>query len=123
MRCAVTALPCTRRLAIYPLDADLPLRMAAAEHLWALLNGAPRPPPLTRDQRRRIARGLLASDVRVSGGAYRHVAELLFGPARVSAEAWKTSALRAQAIRLVKAGRQLIQSGYQALLRLTSRRR
>jgi hypothetical protein len=57
------------------------------------------------DQRAQLS--LVALDERRAGGSYRAVAERLYGPVRVAAEDWRTSALRDSTIRLVRSGERL----------------
>jgi hypothetical protein len=108
---------------LIPLDDDLPTRVDTALRLWAVLNGKDAQLMLTSQQRQRVLKGLRAADARSDGATYRDIASALLGPARIAAEHWKTSSLRAQVIRLVGYGNILIAGGYTALLRLLSRRR
>jgi hypothetical protein len=60
---------------------------------------------------------LRALDGHLSEASYREIAEVLFGIRRLEREAWKTSSLRDQTIRLVKGGVVLMRAGYRRLLR------
>ncbi len=112
---------------LLPLDDRWPARRANAARLRARLMGLRAPPdPLTLLQRRRIARALRALDGREAEAVLRAIAEQLYGEARVGAEPWKTSPLKAQVVRLIAHGRRLTEEGYRALLfgrRPTGRRR
>lgn len=71
---------------------------------------------------RRIA-VLRALDGRLAGASYRTIADELLGPpSLVTPAAWKTSSLRGRAIRLVAAGRRLMEGGYRDLLKPPRRR-
>jgi hypothetical protein len=60
---------------------------------------------------------LRALDGHLTDASYREIAQALFGAQRVQREAWKTSSLRDQTIRLVKGGVDLVRAGYRKLLR------
>ena len=60
---------------------------------------------------------LLALDGDLAGDSYRAIAGAIFGEASIAREPWRTSSLRAATIRLVQAGRQLMDGGYLKLLR------
>ena len=106
---------------VIPLDADFVTRADAALRLWRLVSGRPhgRPPDrLTPQRRHRLGLALRALDARLVGEPYRVIAAGLFGDARVPAgPGWKTHDLRDKAIRLVRAGMELMQGGYLDLLR------
>lgn len=108
---------------LIPLDDDLPTRVNTALRLWATLNGKGAHLAPTQQQQRRVSNCLWAADARRDGATYRDIASALFSKARIAAEHWKTSSLRAQVIRLVGYGNILIAGGYTALLRLLSPRR
>ncbi|WP_445219676.1 DUF2285 domain-containing protein [Bradyrhizobium sp. Pa8] len=113
----------TIELPIY--DADFEIRAHASLRLWRAINRrSPRPPidQLSAQRRRRLALTLRALDGHMDGGSYRAIAEVLFGPRRISEQAWKTHALRSRVIRLVRAGLALTRDGYRALLRPSSRK-
>ena len=98
-------------------DENFGLRVRAVDVLHRVSSG--RPPPqsrLTRAQRLRLDRCLIALDAALEGASYRETAERLFG-ASDNSEPWKTGTVRAVTIRLVKAGRALMGGGYLKLLR------
>jgi hypothetical protein len=107
-----------------PLVCVLPLGQAAATGAQAALAfwrhvGGRRSGPWHRDPRLdRSALALRALDAHAAGASYRTLAETLFGPQRVSAEAWKTSSVRDATIRLVRTGLSLMAGEYRRLLRL-----
>jgi len=105
--------------AVIPLDADLPVRLAAAARLWRGLQAGASAAgdPLTTQRRRRLKQMLRAVDGRASGAAHREIAQALFGEARVAAEVWKTSALRDATMRLVRDGLAMVRGRYRTLLR------
>ncbi|OYX02506.1 MAG: hypothetical protein B7Z12_11970 [Caulobacter vibrioides] len=99
-------------------DEHLRLRVRAVDALDRLSTG--RPPPkshLTGAQLSRLHRCLAALDGALNGHSYRAIAEHVFGPRALDGEAWKTAAVRASTIRLVHAGRALMNGGYFKLLR------
>lgn len=99
-------------------DQHLRLRVKAVETLDRLVSG--RPPPkshLTRAQALRLDRCLTALDGALAGRSYRAIAEDVFGSRAITGEPWKTAAIRASTIRLVRAGRDLMNGGYFRLLR------
>jgi len=106
---------------VIPFDTDFATRTDAALRLWRLLAGRQRRRPsdrLTPQRRRRLGLALRALDARLAGESYRVIAAGLFGDARVPAgPGWKTHDLRDRAIRLVRAGIELMQGGYLDLLR------
>lgn len=117
--------------AIVELDAYAPQRAATALALWRDLvapnsrrRAAPRPRAVVvrGDALRRVLT-LRALDGHLAGASHRAIADELFGAERVAAEAWRTSSLRAQAIRLVKLGHRLMRSDYRALLKPPKARR
>ncbi|WP_292054815.1 DUF2285 domain-containing protein [Mesorhizobium sp.] len=105
--------------ALVPLDGDGYDRIAAIDRLLRALQGHAVPPDrrLTPQQKRRHRRMLQATDGHMNGASYREIAGVIFGPDRVAAESWKTSALRASVIGLVKGGHAMIAGGYRQLLR------
>ncbi|PVM92796.1 hypothetical protein DDF67_05200 [Caulobacter endophyticus] len=99
-------------------DPHFGLRVKAAEALDRAARG--RPPlksRLTNAQRTRLAKSLFALDARLRGDSYRSIANALFGENAVREESWRTASLRAMTIRLVQAGRGLMEGGYLKLLR------
>jgi hypothetical protein len=99
-------------------DTDFGLRVRAVEALERVAAG--RPPPrsrLTAAQRTRLARCLVALDGYLRRDSYRTIAEALFGADAVKDEVWRTASLRGVTIRLVQAGRTLMEGGYLRLLR------
>jgi hypothetical protein len=107
---------------ILPLDDDLPTRAEAALRLWMRIVGrradhGRQPLALTRQRCDRLVLMLRALDGHLSEASYREIAEVLFGIRRLEREAWKTSSLRDQTIRLVKGGVVLMRAGYRRLLR------
>jgi hypothetical protein len=109
----------TALAALVPLDADGFDRIDAIDRLLRALQGRVIPDDrrLTPQQRRRHRQMLQATDGHTNGASYRDIAAVLFGPGRVAAEPWKTSALRATIIGLVHGGRAMIAGGYRQLLR------
>ena len=101
---------------LLPLDAHWPVRLAAADRLRAVLVGLPVEPGITPQRRERLKRAIRAIDGRRDGASYRGVGEAFFGEARVADEPWKTSALKAQVVRLARYGRMMIDRGYRRLL-------
>jgi hypothetical protein len=98
-------------------DEHLRLRVRAVDALERLTAG--RPPPkshLTAAQVQRLHRCLSALDGDLAGESYRDIAARLFGASAVAREPWKTASVRAS-IRLVQAGRALMNGGYLKLLR------
>jgi hypothetical protein len=104
--------------AVIPLD-DLTLHRAdAALRFWRHMAGARiRAGPTRRQDQPRAVRALQALDGHLNGAAYRAIAEILFGPARLSAEPWKTASVRDATIRLVRSGVAFMRGGYRDLLR------
>lgn len=99
-------------------DQDLGLRVRAIEALERASRG--KPPPrsrLTAAQRTRLAQCLVALDGHLRRDSYRAIAKALFGAPAVENEVWRTASVRATTIRLVRAGRALMQGGYLRLLR------
>lgn len=60
---------------------------------------------------------LQAADGRDHGASYREIANAIYGETRVSADSWKTSALRDTVIGLVESAITMIGGGYLQLLR------
>lgn len=104
---------------ILPLDDDLPDRLEAILRLWHVLAAKParRDPRMTPYQRRRFRLMMQAADGNANHATYREIAIAIYGEERVRAEPWKTSALRASVIALVRSSAALIDGGYQDLLR------
>ena len=104
---------------ILPLDQNLPDRLEAILRLWHMLAGKParRDPRMTPYQRQRFRLMMQAADGNANHATYREIAIAIYGEARVRAEPWKTSALRASVIALVRSAAALIDGGYQDLLR------
>jgi hypothetical protein len=104
---------------ILPLDDDLPDRLDAILRLWDMLAAKParRDPRMTPYQRRRFRLMMQAADGNANQANYREIAIAIYGEERVRAEPWKTSALRASVIALVRSAITLIDGGYQDLLR------
>jgi hypothetical protein len=105
--------------ALVPLDADGHDRIEAIDRLLRALQGrtVPADRRLTSQQKRRHRQMLQATDGHLNGANYREIARVIFGIDRVAAEQWKTSALRASVIGLIKGGRAMIGGGYRQLLR------
>nr|WP_082813828.1 MULTISPECIES: DUF2285 domain-containing protein [Bradyrhizobium] len=104
-------------------DADFEIRAHASLRLWRAINGRSPGPPialLSAQRRKRLALSLRALDGHMEGASYRVIAEVLFGPRRISEQAWKTHPLRSRIIRLLKVGLALMRGGYRALLRPSS---
>jgi T6SS, Transcription factor, DNA binding domain len=109
-----------------PLDGDFEFRADAGRRLWRALNGRPPGPPLhalSAHRRRRLSLALRALDARTDGSTYREIAQVLFGPGRISERDWRTHDLRNRTIRLVQSGFALMRGGYRALLRPSSRKK
>ncbi|SEO21150.1 Uncharacterized conserved protein [Paracoccus alcaliphilus] len=104
---------------VLPLDDDLPDRLEAVLRLWHVLAAKPvrRDPRMTPYQRRRFRLMMQAADGNANHATYREIAIAIYGEKRVRAEPWKTSALRASVIALVRSAITLIDGGYQDLLR------
>lgn len=105
--------------ALVPLDADALDRLHEVERLWRVLAGraVQRDPRLTPQQRRKLRLMLQAVDGRAQKASHREIAEVLFGPARVTDHPWKSSPWRARVSRLLRDGRAMIAGGYRRLLR------
>lgn len=110
--------------AVIELDDYAPQRSAAAIALWhAIL--APRVRRRAARPRAIVVRGdalrrvlmLRALDGHLAGASHPAIADELFGAERVAVEAWRTSSLRGQAIRLIDLGRRLMRGGYRDLLK------
>jgi hypothetical protein len=104
---------------ILPLDDDLPDRLEAIFRLWHVLAEKParRDPRMTQYQRRRFRLMMQAADGNADHATYREIALAIYGEDRVRAEPWKTSALRASVIALVRTAAALIDGGYRDILR------
>ena len=109
-----------------PLDRDFEFRAAAGTRLWRALNGRPQGAPphaISAHRRRRIAHALRASDARTDGATYWEIAEVLMPAHGIPKSDWGTHEVRDQIKRLVKTGYALVQGGYRALLRASSRKK
>ncbi|WP_316215134.1 DUF2285 domain-containing protein [Bradyrhizobium sp. SZCCHNR2035] len=109
-----------------PLDEDFEARVRAAQRLWRALHNRSLGPTLdglTPQQRARLALALRALDGHLDGASYRTIAEVLFGPARIPCQTWKTHDLRSRTIRLVQLGLRMMRGGYRDLLRPRRRAR
>jgi len=116
----------TSYTAVLPFDSDFEVRAHAACRLWRAINGrAPGPAfhELSPQRRERLVLALRALDGRMDGGAYRAVAEVLFGKNRIPERAWKTHDLRNRTIRLVQSGLALMRGGYHELLRYSRKQK
>ncbi|WP_448044339.1 DUF2285 domain-containing protein [Bradyrhizobium liaoningense] len=108
-----------------PFDRDFEFRVDAGRRLWRALNGRPPGEPLhalAPHRRRRFALALRAFDARTDGATYREIAEVIYGPERISERDWRTHDLRNRTIRLAQTGFALVRGGYRALLRPRSRK-
>ena len=101
---------------LLPLDADWPVRLAAADRLYRQLIDRDVGSPITPQRRERLKRALQTVDGRQNGASYRAIATHFFGARRVAEEPWKTSSLKAQIARLAAHGRKMIEHGYRRLL-------
>ena len=109
-----------------PLDRDFEFRVGAGMRLWRGLNGRPQGQPphaISAHRRRRIAHALRASDARTDGATYWEIAEVLLPAHGIPKSDWGTHEVRDQIKRLVKTGFALVQGGYRALLRPSSRKK
>ncbi len=107
---------------IIPPDETMPARLAGAERFRRTLAGKPAGPlppsqRLTPRHRRRLIQMLKALDGRLSDATYREIAAVLFGSKAVSDRGWKTTPVRAQTIRLVNDGYNMMNREYLKLLR------
>jgi hypothetical protein len=110
----------------FPFDRDYEFRTGAGLRLWRGLNGRPQgraPHAITAQRRRRIALALRASDAQSDGATYWEIAEVIMPAHEIPRRDWGTSEPRDQIKRLVKTGFALVQGGYRALLRPSSRKR
>lgn len=105
--------------ALIPLDAETLGRIEALTRFWRSLQGRPAPADtrMTGQQRRRFRLMMLAADGRANGASYRDIAIALYGFKRVTADPWKTSALRDAVIGLVEGATAMIGGGYLQILR------
>lgn len=102
---------------VLPISGQFSASLRAARGLHRAMAGAPAPlDDLTPQQQLRLERTLIALDGAASQRSYREIANQVFGTARVGSEVWKTSSVRDAAIRLVRAGRRLMDGGYLRLL-------
>ena len=109
-----------------PFDGDFDFRANAGRRLWRGLNGKPQGKPahaLPASRRRRLAQALRALDARMDGATNREIAEVLMPAHRIPKADWGTHEVRDQIKRLVKTGFALVQGGYRALLRPSSRKK
>lgn len=105
------------RAVIVPLAPDWSIRIATAERLRRVWRGQTPRALFTLQRRKRIAQALRTNDARQASARLRDIAVTYFGARRVSAEPWKTSALKAQVARLASYGRHLTGTGFRQLLR------
>jgi len=98
-------------------DADLGIRLRAADALRAVANARRPRATLAPAQRRRLNRILVALDGSLENVSYRQIAARLFDHAEIERPDWKTCPARDTTIRLVRAGRALMQGAYLRLLR------
>jgi len=98
-------------------DADLGIRLRAADALRAMASARRPRATLTPAQRRRLDRILVALDGSLENVSYRQIAARLFDHAEIERSDWKTCPARDTTIRLVRAGRALMQGAYLRLLR------
>ena len=101
--------------AVVPQDELTLFRADSAGHFWRFMRGHSRPSAPSCDPR--VVNALRALDGHLSGASYRVIAKCLFGSARVDAEPWKSSSIRAATIRLVRNGLALMRGGYRKFLR------
>ncbi len=107
----------TPMVALIALDVTAPQRADATLRFWRhVAHGRPRTPPSPPHRIDRLVSALRALDARLAGASYRAIAEALFGPGRLTSEAWKTSSLRDTVIRLARTGQAMTRSGYRNLL-------
>lgn len=111
------------------LDAYADACTAAALRFWRAMAGAghARAPPrhLEKPAAPKIVRRiaiLRALDGWLADASYRAIADALLPAEALTPLAWKTSSLRGRAIRLVAAGRRLMNGGYRDLLKPPRRR-
>jgi hypothetical protein len=105
-------------ICVLPMDEGAATGAQAALAFWRHVAGR-RAAPWRRDRRLdRSALALRALDGHAAGASYRALAEVLFGPQRVSCQAWKTSSVRDATIGLVRTGLSLMAGEYRRLLRL-----
>lgn len=102
---------------VIPIDADWSIRIEAAHRMRDALMGRQPRRWFTRQRCHRIANALRTDDARQASATFRDIAIEYFGPERVAAEPWKTSALKAQTARLARYGERLTSTGYRQLLR------
>lgn len=105
--------------AVIALDERFAARSKAAESFWRGLTRpatATTPVGISAQQRTRLTEAMRALDAHQDGASYRAIAQGLFGAVRMPERAWKTHDLRSRTIRLVKAGLDLMRSGYRRLL-------
>ena len=103
--------------AIIPLDRLADRRLATMRHLLRAVarQGAIKPSKPSQ-KTIRLQNALLALDALEAKASHREIAEVLFGPRRVSEELWKTSSLRQGVIRLCRLGEEMRRGGYVRLL-------
>jgi hypothetical protein len=109
-----------------PFDRDFEFRASAGIRLLRGLNGRPQGAPphaISEHRRRRIALALRASDASADGATYWEIAEVIMPAHGIPKADWGTHEVRDQIKRLVKTGFALVQGGYRALLRPSSRKK
>ena len=103
---------------VLPFDNLFEERIETARRLHRLLVRRRSPPvSLTDYRRRRLKLALRALDGALAGADYRAIAEALFGERVPKGADFRDASLRAQAIRLVRYGVDLMRGGYLDLLR------
>ena len=108
---------------ILPLDGLFEDRVIGARRLLRSLTGRKASPADISPYRRyRLKLALRALDASLDEADYRAVAEALFGARVPQGSAFRDDSLRAQAIRLVRYGKRLMNGGYLDLLRPDHRR-
>lgn len=106
-------------LVVLGFDQDFGLRVRAVEALQRATAGRGQPSSrLTRAQRTRLARSLVALDGALREDSYRDIARTVFGAEALEREDWRTASVRDVTIRLVRTGKALMRGGYLKLLRL-----
>jgi hypothetical protein len=103
--------------AIIPLDRFADRRLETVSHLLHAVARQGSIKPSSPSQKTiRLQKALLALDALEAKASHREIAEVLYGPRRVSEELWKTSSLRQGVIRLCRLGEEMMQDGYMRLL-------
>jgi len=102
---------------VLPITGSFSIHLRAASALKRSLDGFAAPiDDLTSQQRLRLHRTLRAFDGAEAQQSYRVIAEQLLGEEAVARHAWRTSPVRDTIIRLVRAGRMLVDGAYLRLL-------